>query len=366
MKNIFRSIVAVAILAGFASCEDEADLQYLKSDADFSILSPQSGEGVVLSVDTPTNPALALTWQDMDYGTPTEVTYTVEAVKNGDTFDDPIEISSTTNTYLTVDTQTLNATALAAGLAANTQGALDIRIRASVGAGAEIKYSNVITYLVTPYPSNVKRQLYLVGAATSAGWDNNHNNFAIFRAPDDDNMYTYTGYFNSDGGAGGQFKLLETLGQWQPQWGTNGGDDLAVNDGTGSDPGTFQIPAAGYYTFTANLNTMKFTLTPYDASTAPTYTTVGIIGSATANGWDASTAMTQDPNDPHKWYILNIALTTNEAKFRANDAWDVNWGASTPISGVGTQGGPNIPVEAGTYNVYFNDLDGRYLLVPVQ
>jgi len=52
-----------------------------KPQSSFTILSPQSGETVTLNPTTPLNPGLALTWAAMDYGSPTEVTYTVQVDK---------------------------------------------------------------------------------------------------------------------------------------------------------------------------------------------------------------------------------------------------------------------------------------------
>jgi hypothetical protein len=95
-------------------------------------------------------------------------------------------------------------------------------------------------------------------------------------------------------------------------------------------------------------------------------TTVGIIGSATpmstANptGWDASTPMTRNAANGDEWTIT-INLTAGEVKFRADNAWTVNWGANTFPTGTGTQGGPNIPIAtAGRYNVRFNSATGAY------
>lgn len=88
-------------------------------------------------------------------------------------------------------------------------------------------------------------------------------------------------------------------------------------------------------------------------------TTVGIIGTATPNGWDSDTDMVQDAADTAKW-TLTITLVQGEAKFRANNGWDVNWGDSAFPIGTGTQGGPNIPVPAGTYNISFNSVTGAY------
>ncbi|GAC1383138.1 MAG: hypothetical protein NVSMB30_30710 [Hymenobacter sp.] len=93
---------------------------------------------------------------------------------------------------------------------------------------------------------------------------------------------------------------------------------------------------------------------------ASTYKTVGIIGSATANGWTSSTAMTLVSATGHTWTIT-LPLVTGEAKFRANDDWAVNWGAATFPAGAGTQNGPNIPVAAnGNYTVTLDDVTGAY------
>ena len=54
-------------------------------------------------------------------------------------------------------------------------------------------------------------------------------------------------------------------------------------------------------------------------------TTVGLIGTATPNGWDSDTTMNQHPDSAHLW-TLTIELTDGLAKFRANDAWTINWG----------------------------------------
>src|SRR5687768_3512129 len=88
-------------------------------------------------------------------------------------------------------------------------------------------------------------------------------------------------------------------------------------------------------------------------------TTVGIIGSATPTGWDSDTDMVQHPDSAHLWSI-SMDLVFGEVKFRANDAWDINWGDSDFPIGVGVQGGPNIPVPAGSYDITFNSITGEY------
>lgn len=91
-------------------------------------------------------------------------------------------------------------------------------------------------------------------------------------------------------------------------------------------------------------------------------TSVGILGTATENGWDADTNMVQDPMNPDIWTI-SLTLTTGAAKFRADDAWDVNWGDTAFPNGVGTQNGPDIPIEGGPMDITLNTATGEYTFV---
>ncbi|MEO5905967.1 MAG: SusF/SusE family outer membrane protein [Saprospiraceae bacterium] len=86
---------------------------------------------------------------------------------------------------------------------------------------------------------------------------------------------------------------------------------------------------------------------------------VGLIGPATPGGWDRDTNMVQDVDSAHLW-SMDITLVAGEAKFRANDAWDINWGNSDFPIGIGVQDGPNISVPAGDYYITFNSNTGAY------
>lgn len=87
---------------------------------------------------------------------------------------------------------------------------------------------------------------------------------------------------------------------------------------------------------------------------------IGIIGDATPGGWETDTDLTRSESDPNVWTIEGLTLLSGEAKFRANDSWTTNWGADSFPTGVGTQDGPNIPVEAGIFTVTFNSSTGEY------
>ena len=73
----------------------------------------------------------------------------------------------------------------------------------------------------------------------------------------------------------------------------------------------------------------------------------GVIGSATAGGWDSDQAMTYNATEKC-WEIKGITLTAGEMKFRANNDWVLDWGGS--LTNITFKGG-NINVAAGKYNI---------------
>lgn len=362
MKNKFKIVLASLLFIGLWSCTDESDLQQIApAGSEFSVITPDGSTTVIIDEKHLSNPAVTVTWSAAQYTATTSINYRVEIAKNDTAFLAPVIVGTVTNaTNLTLSMEELNSYATLAGLEPFVAGAIDIRVISYVGvAGQEEQISkNFQTISVTCFSSYPYQEYYLVGDATDAGWNNDNNNQVLFRDATDGKKFTLTTYFKA-----GAFKLLEKKGQWQPQWGQVGGV-LAGNPGTQSgDPDSFSIATAGYYTFTLNMNDKSYTLKPYTGSTTA-YTTIGIIGSATPGGWDADTDMVK--TDKHIWYISSIDLKKGEGKFRAENDWGTNWGGSTKLSGIGTNGGANIPVDGGKYNVWFNDLDGAYMFIPIK
>lgn len=324
------------------------------------ITAPASGTVLVLDRNQANNTATTITWTDYStYGV--TVNYLVEVAPKGTSNFTTLGSVADLKT-LAVTHKAFNDAVLKVGLVANVAADVDIRVTATTAsAGGTIsKVSNVVTIKVTPYIAF--KNLYLVGDATAAGWNPNNSNQAIFRDPATPTQFHYVGYFGTS-----MFKLIEVLGQWQPQWGTNSAGTIDVNDGTGSDPGTFMVPSSGYYKFTMDMVTKTYTFAAYDATSAPFYGQVSLIGAF--NGWNADLDMNQSSFDPHLWYATNVTLPTGELKFRAEHSWTTNWGPTTALqavsilSGIGVQGGENVKADAGTYNIYFDDIDGSYLFV---
>ncbi len=136
---------------------------------------------------------------------------------------------------------------------------------------------------------------------------------------------------------------------WDLSWG-----DTAFPKGIGSSMDGQNIPVfAGDYTVTFNSNSGAYY---FDVDSD-----IGIIGDATPGGWDNDTDMYIDQTDTNQYYVV-IDLTNKNAKFRQDDDWAVNWGATDFPEGIALVGSPdNIPIAtAGKYRVDFNKETGAY------
>lgn len=228
-------------------------------------------------------------------------------------------------------------------------GSADFPMGIGVQGGDNIPIPNAGTYYITLDTASgaynfVQQISYgsigIIGDATPGGWDEDTD---MTQDPNDADKWTV--FIDlTDGEA--KFRADD---DWTDNWGST---DFPIGTAT---PGGDNIPVvAGYYRVDFNSETGDYSFTEVG-----NYTTVGIIGDATPGGWDEDTDMIQDESDPTIW-TLAIELTDGEAKFRADNDWTVNWGGPEFPIGVATQGGANIPVEAGQYNVTFNSLSGEY------
>lgn len=351
MKNIFKHFIALALILGMWSCENEENFLLLEPQtADFAIITPDSGAKIELNDVTPNNTALTLTWEAVDYGTPTIVSYTVQFAASNTEFAAPVDISTLTTTHATISVSELNTKALDLGLLPDVDGNIDIRIKSTVGTtGSEPKYSTPITIVVKPYQGVFpSKELYLIGPGTSAVWDANMAVMPIFRDPAAPEKQYYTGYF-----AAGGFKLLEQTGFWAPMYGANGDKAQYRATESDSDPGLFPTTAAGYYTFAIDLKALTYTIAPYTGSMT-NYASVGIIGDAAPlDNWGTSVPMIKSTFDAHIWKITYTFTSAGKFKFLADTTW------------IGDSAGADIYVTAGKYDIWFNDIDQRYILIPV-
>lgn len=347
MKKILKSVLTLSALSMvLISCEDEQNLLIASAQGEYKILSPTTGDAVVLDPTTTSNPGLSLTWAQANYGsTPTVINYAIEIDKTGDNFDTPLVLTTSTKTFATVNSEALNTAALAIGLTPFQQGSIDIRISASVGSPAsDIKLSNTINYLVTPYSTDLPK-LYVTGNfLANSGYGNNWtpgNGVPIAAASFTSTSYEGFVYINE---ANYAFLFLPTNTSFDNKFGDDGSfsGTLAPN---GSDiTGT----GANYYLVKANTSTLTYSLQPAQWA---------ITGSATPLGWPDNGVQDQNMtyNPTTKKWEITLAMTAggNKFKFRANDAWDLNLGADSGDADTSMDfGGPDLEVPAaGTYKV---------------
>lgn len=176
--------------------------------------------------------------------------------------------------------------------------------------------------VVSPsHPKSTKEYPVIYVPGSYQGWAPDAQNCAQLASVASDEIYE--GYVNfPDDGT--EFKF--TAG---PSWDLNWGGV----DGTLEENGANLTADAGYYKFNVNLNDLTYT---YDK------TDWGLIGSATAGGWDSDQNMTFNA-ETGMWEII-VDLVAGEIKFRANDAWDINLG-DDGANGTLEYNGANIVIE---------------------
>jgi len=363
MKNIKRfsaiTIIGLALIM-FTSCNDSSE-KFTIGSPTAPVLQDLNFNRLELDAVNTGNPAITLNWQDADYGQQTAINYLIQ-FSSDDAFTEPITATTVTGqTSITLSVNEVNSAAGSAGLNPFEWKNVYIRVASTLGTqGNEIVSSNTINLEVYPYFNYVFNDYYLVGNATAPDWNNNNNNPALFRDASDSNKYYYTGYFGT-----GEFKVLEVKGLWQPQWGTNDASSIDVNPGGGTDPGTFPnnnnaIAAAGFYSFSIDFASKTYAFEPFDASGKTSPASLSIEGTSTAN----VVAMTPLSFDGHIWYSNGVRLTPGNIEFITDTS--AKWGADTSFSGVATDGGGPIPVPVeDNYDIWFNDLTGRYILIPL-
>jgi hypothetical protein len=355
-SGILNYMIALAVLLLAGACAEEPQKPVLGDVSTFTppvLMNSATGTPLELLPENATSLYEKFDWERTEYGISLSTNYALEIDRDAE-FNDPRTLAESTSNTASVTVEQFNNGMLALGLPGFEEGTVSIRLRSIInGYPEDTLYSQVITRTATTY-QNSECGSYctvgIIGSATAGGWDTDTDMRLADPTRVDKNTWTITVYLNA-----GEVKF-RALDDWAVNWGA-----ADYPTGTGVNNGAnIPIATAGYYKVTLNDTNGEYVFT--ELGSTP-FGTVGIIGSGTAGGWDNDTDLTQDPVDPHVW-TATVTLTDGEAKFRADDAWTKNWGSDTYPSGYGVADGPNIPVKAGTYSVWFNDGTGQYLIVP--
>ncbi|MGX5686417.1 SusE domain-containing protein [Chryseobacterium cucumeris] len=356
MKNFFKILAIVCIGIFVISCEKDED-QVIITETVKSKITPDKTT-IVLDKANPDNVALNITWNKSTFNVAVVYTQQLQFAIKGKNFKDASTMEVTTSP-LSFTNKQLNNIALGLGAATNVAAEIEVRLRTLVGAAPF--YSDVKTLTVTPYllgPVYNYNDLYLIGDATAAGWDNTNTNtkFLPLQKTAATGVYSYTGYF-----AQGGFKIIKTPGSWNTQYGMG---SISGTLSTSGSSGNISVSAAGYYKLTVDTNTLTYTFTSIGSPTV-TYNTISMIGTASGD-WNTDLDLQKSTFDSHIWVKKNVTLNSGEFKFRANHDWGTNWGKAQEFFGVAELSGGNIPVsETFKYDVYFNDITAEYSAIPI-
>ena len=297
---------------------------------------------------------VAFTWSLADYGVMTQVNYSLEAAT-----------AANPDTKVTITSGiTANAAALEAGnisteiayealnailfndLKLNDGVAEDVlfTIAAKLGEYAPVYSNSVAVSCKVTAAEKQYPKLTVAGSYAYNNWTPGKGQF-VFDFEGTDAKYSGVIDFGEDVSAL-QFKFVGEA------WGNN---EFSVPAGETQAPEAAELPlVAGGGDNIAAYTTHRFYSLTLDKATPKvtknfSFNTLGVIGDATPTGWDADTDMQFNP-EKQRFYV-DLTLIDGKIKFRADDAWDVNWGGA---EGVLSAGGADIAVTAGDYRIYVN------------
>ena len=200
----------------------------------------------------------------------------------------------------------------------------------NVNGGGNITLSPAGYYLIKANPATMTYSLTktvwgVIGTSTPGGWG----------AQTDMTYYASSSVF----GLGltmpvGEFKFRGT-DSWSVNYGCTAKDGKTLN----ADGDNVVVTTAGDYAITLDLSHPN----------AYTYSANqwGVIGAATADGWNSDQKMSWDA--ANMVFTVTLPLTAGEYKFRANDGWTVNLGGS--LGALVPDGGNLSVAEAGNYKI---------------
>lgn len=347
MKKLSLLSIVIAGLFIFASCDkgEMGPTANMTNAVPPSINAPESGSSYQLSQSAEEEVALTMEWSEPGFNFRSAPTYSIQMVES-DSENDFSEIATTQQTSYEFVTADLNNAMISAGLAPNNSHDVDFRVVASLAdESVEAATSTAVNLSVTPYFAEVSYpEIYVPGGYQSASNEGSDwtpgDAPALYSVNEDDNYegYVYIANDNSE------FKFTDER-NWDLNWGDDGADGTLDEN----SPNNIVASTAGYYKMNVNLNDLTYTTLN---------TTWGLIGSATADGWNSDQDMTYDPQN--KVWTITADLAAGEIKFRANDAWNLDYG-DTGADGRLDQGGDNIAVdEAGNYTVTLDLSEAPY------
>jgi starch-binding outer membrane protein SusE/F len=321
MKRL--STLAYSFLFFITACEKDETRVQLAADATPAVITTSSVElGRQINAES-LEDQLDIHWNQAEYGVTTEVTYTLQVDAACRNFEQPATLGATARNTFSLTLAELNAKLIGdLKLAPHRETTVQLRITSALN-GKLAQTSDVRTFTITPW-SEQPVALWLAGGESTP---------AIYAttAPE-----LYEGYVYLDSGQ--YFRFAESPTCPAATYGQGGSAGTLA----GNAP-AIAVSEEGYYKINTDVGGLTYQLTKTDW---------GLIGTATAGGWNSSTAMGYD--DGTRTWRVTANLNSGALKFRANDGWDINYGPadSDKLTGALAQTDAAINInEPGNYTV---------------
>ncbi len=347
MKKLFYSIIAFAGIIATSCATDEDKL----------VFDPSSS--VAPSLGTLTGTALASDGADLTFEF-TQPSYNIDGAKlytlyisDSQDFTKQEKLAATVaGTSVTIKQSSLNSAILNLGGVADAEFTVYLRLDSwlsnnkNVGIETSLTKSNVISATFVPYnqlilDKDVYDHVWVQG--DYCGWSHDKSQFLYNYNKDGK---TYNGVIDFAGKASGGIKFTGAA-SWDNSTGNWGSEAQAEASETGSvqlinGDGSQNIVCYSkrFYGFTLDKNTLLLSK-DWGADV------IGIVGGFNDWGGQPDIEMNFNKDYVRFWADAEFASDT-EIKFRADAAWDYNWGKDAGV------GGDNITVTAGKYRVYLD------------
>lgn len=324
-KNLLIYLTFIGLAVFLAGCEKDGEIVTMLSNP----VAPTLTTVPDLTLQrTSGNDVLEFVGTAVDPGFAASATYYLEASAAGTDFADPVTVwSGNQPTSMKITVSDLNGILLKK-FPADAATSLDFRLRAVLvvdgGTGAPGTGTNPFSYISAVKNANVTLyglpRLDLIDSGMTQKVESALGNGI------------YTGLVKLD--VAQPFTLLDP--ESNTSYGASG--TALVISGAGIIP-----PAIGWHRLNVDVNALTYDISAY---------MIGLVGSATPNGWDTPDQKMDYDAATGTWSIT-LDLVDGEIKFRLNDAWAWNIGyrpGGTNLSDL-FHNGDNIQVTAGNYTI---------------
>ena len=357
MKKLLYSILALAGVVATSCTQEHVEVQYIPGN----VVAPTLGniEGCTLSEG---GNDIVIEYTEADYGIATAKAHNLYISKSEDMADMKKAKATFGAGTITLTQSDLNVVALdfaEAGAEVDMYFAVVANLNTDKGAvvaGTE-SYSNVVkatfkSYVADILPTEKFDKVWVIG--DYCGWDHGKTQFLFDYTASGTTFAGVVDFADAEGvsKAANGFKLTG-VATWDDtcNWG------LEDNTSAEAEAASLQLITGGgsqdIKAYAKRFYGFEFDKTTLVLKKSWGADQIGIIG---LNGdWTTDIVMEYNP----KWtrFYADVDITADGTmKFRADAAWDLNWGAAA--FGLEGDADGNIKVTAGKYRVYFNPVAG--------